>query len=423
MLEPKSGRTSAKQSVPIKLLSKAKLKAAWNLSKDKKAKSRSAGVDGISPSIFAANLDENIDRLSQQIRKGSYSPSRLKTAFLPKENSNKERMICIPTVADRLIQKTIVDYLAATKVLPIYNLVSFGFIRESGPAKAIGTTLQLRTQYDWCLKTDIETFFDSIDRSLLKEKVLRSLAKSSLAPLIVKFIGCEIQTTPRNKEKIKKHGITLGVGIRQGMPLSPTLANLFLADFDRSVQRLKIPMVRYADDLVLFFESKDAAIKGRDSVREILHRLKLSIPEISDNSKTQLIGPRRPLDFLGRQIIYLDSEDRYVQTVSDKQIRKITSSLRDDYSYVKLSKNGDNFQSSISDLNKSIAAYRGLYKDAYNANSFEQNLRHANRTILSSILTDIFGASALSNLDNYKRNFLGIGELNFPEPSYDLDGI
>lgn len=207
------------------------------------------------------------------------------------------------------------------------------------------------------------------------------------------------------------------------MPLSPLLANLFLADFDRTVQKLKIPMVRYADDLVLFFASKEDAIKGRDNVRDILHKIKLNIPEIADNSKTQIIGPRHPLDFLGRQIVFLASEGRYVKTVSDKQVRKITSSLLADYSYIKLSKGGDNFQSSIADLNKSIAAYRGLYRDVHNATSFDQGLKHANRTVLSSMLTSIFGASALSNLDNYKRNFLGIGSLSFPEPSNDFDGI
>lgn len=192
MLEPKPARTLADWPTPTRLLSKAKLKAAWNLSKDKKARSKSAGADGISPSVFAANLDENIGRLLQQIKKDKYWPSKLKTAFLPKENSNKERMICIPTVADRLIQRTMVEHLAKNKILPIYNLVSFGFIRDSGPAKAIDATINYRAQYDWCLKTDIETFFDSIDRAMLKQKIHQALGRSSLVPLLWKFVDCDI---------------------------------------------------------------------------------------------------------------------------------------------------------------------------------------------------------------------------------------
>jgi len=51
-------------------------------------------------------------------------------------------------------------------------------------------------------------------------------------------------------------------GVRQGMPLSPILANLVLAEFDREVERAAIEMVRYVDDFLIFFASKAAANAG-----------------------------------------------------------------------------------------------------------------------------------------------------------------
>src|SRR6185312_8383088 len=102
---------------------------------------------------------------------------------------------------------------------------------------------------------------------------------------------------------------------RQGMPLSPLLANLALADFDHEIADQKIQMVRYADDLILFFESKDAARQGKNLVEEELQKVQVTIPEIAEGSKTAIVHRSEPLQFLGREIVYLGSEHRFVARV------------------------------------------------------------------------------------------------------------
>src|SRR4051812_13326767 len=70
-----------------------------------------------------------------------------------------------------------------------------GFYGEQvslGPQKAIKRALEFRSRYDWCLKTDIQSFFDRIPRPYLKAKVSRFLKGSSLEPLICSVIDCEI---------------------------------------------------------------------------------------------------------------------------------------------------------------------------------------------------------------------------------------
>jgi RNA-directed DNA polymerase len=163
VLGPKSGRT-APQPKPIKILSKEALRAAWKLSRDSSANAARAGIDGITAQTFAANLDSNLAGLAKRLRSGSWGPTSLRSAFIPKEDSNKERMICIPTVADRLVQRAIVRYLARTQRLPIYNVSSFAFIEDLGTIAAIRRAVELRNQHEWCLKTDIQTFFDNIQR-------------------------------------------------------------------------------------------------------------------------------------------------------------------------------------------------------------------------------------------------------------------
>ena len=54
----------------------------------------------------------------------------------------------------------------------------------------------------------------------------------------------------------------MGVGVRQGMPLSQMLANRVLSEFDSKIEKRGLKMVRYADDIAIFFETKQKAQEG-----------------------------------------------------------------------------------------------------------------------------------------------------------------
>ncbi|WP_410052235.1 reverse transcriptase domain-containing protein, partial [Bradyrhizobium sp. SZCCHNS30582] len=149
-------------------------------------------MDGVTAERFGARIQEQLSELSSELRSGSYRPRRLRPVFIPKPNSTTERLICIPAVRDRVVQKAIVSYLVNTEKFPIENEFSFGFIRGRGTVHAVQRALELRHRYSWCLKTDIEAFFDRIPRSDAKLRVSKSLRSSSLVPLIHQFIDCEI---------------------------------------------------------------------------------------------------------------------------------------------------------------------------------------------------------------------------------------
>ena len=313
------------------------------------------------------------------------------------------------------------NYLVENKKFPIYNSSSYGFIKGRGTQSAIARAVALRSKYDWCLKTDIEAFFDRIPRAYLKSRVNAALSANSLAPLIEKIIDCEIKEDRRLKPRLLKQGIKPGVGVRQGMPLSPILANLVLSEFDREVERAGIEMVRYADDILIFFESKAAANEGHDFIKAKLKQLDLDIPELTDRTKTELRGPREPVDFLGREIVYRSSAGGYVSQVSRKQIAKIKLLLEDEYSYESRRNQKSNFQDTIVELWRSISSYLGIYKDAYNFVVLDSELRGAARKAISDIFKDVFGDAALAKVTDDGRDFLGIGELHVPAPLDDLD--
>ena len=405
---------------PIKILSKPKLREAWKDSRDSTPNAGRPGIDNVTALRFAANLDHNLTVLARGLRKGTYGPAPLRAVFIPKPNSDKERMICIPTIPDRVVQRAVVAYLINSEKLPIYNSSSFGFLRERGTRAAINAAMDHRRVYDWCLKTDIESFFDRIPRQYLKSCVAKALGDHSLVPIISKVIDCEIKVTRWNRAAIEKHGVQMGVGVRQGMPLSPILANLVLSEFDSKIGRHGLKMVRYADDIAVFFESKHKAKEGHGLIKDLLASIELTIPELADNSKTQLLGPSDPIDFLGREIVRVGQDNKVVSRVGQKQINKIVRKLENEYTLQARMKADSNFQETVVEIWDSIAAYLAAYRDAYNYVSLDSALRAVSSKIIGDIFLELFGDRALSNITPDEKRFLGMSHVDFGNSEFEI---
>lgn len=200
------------------------------------------------------------------------------------------------------------------------------------------------------------------------------------------------------------------------MPLSPILANLVLADFDASFRGARIEMVRYADDLLLFFRSKAAAQDGFSFVKSQLGAQGLTIPDLGgEDSKTQIVAPKQPVYFLGLELVYSESAGGYVKRVGRKQLAKIEQRLEEEYSYDNLRKERVNFQQAVADLGRSIASYMRLYRGVNDYPRLDSELRRIARKVLSGIFEDVFGAGVLNGVTDDGREFLGLGALDLSE--------
>jgi RNA-directed DNA polymerase len=314
------------------------------------------------------------------------------------------------------VQRAIVNYLATAEKFPIYNNSSFGFIKGQGASKAVEKAVELRSLYEWCVKADIESFFDQVPRPFLKERVSAALQNHSLVPLIHNAIDCDIKGTGEVVARASAHGIKGGLGIRQGMPLSPLLANLTLSKFDRSVEVQRIPMVRYADDLLLFFNTEEEARDGQAFVEEHLGRVNLKLSQ----TKTKIFGPASNVIYLGLEIAFLEKLDKYVARVSRPQIQKIKKRLETDYSYTTAAKSLSTLNELSTRLSRSIAAYLGVYRNAHDYAILLMELENMMKVILLNLYSDIFGEDVCDNLDERAKRFLGI-DLEMPQAAHDLD--
>ncbi len=67
-------------------------------------------------------------------------------------------------------------------------------------------------------------------------------------------------------------------GSPQGGPLSPPLANIYLNEYDKEMERRDVPVIRYADDIVVLARSSRAAGRLLESTQRYLEgKLKLKM--------------------------------------------------------------------------------------------------------------------------------------------------
>jgi len=97
----------------------------WSAYKLVRTKGKAAGVDGQSLDGFADDLENNLYRLWNRMASGSYFPPPVRRVEIPKVNGGF-RPLGIPTVADRIAQMVVKEYLEPD-LDAVFDPDSFGY--------------------------------------------------------------------------------------------------------------------------------------------------------------------------------------------------------------------------------------------------------------------------------------------------------
>ena len=390
--------------------STAALRAVWKRERGRLRRS-CFGVDRVTGTTFEDTLDRQFRELRRRLKSGFRGRGLL--ALAKPKDSGGYRIICVPTIADRLIQFSLLEQLRPhLKTMGLDNSISYGVARgrDRSVLEARKFACRARDEREWVYKTDIHRFFDNIGRDVLACSVKRVVRQRSLHPLLLTFLQTEIEAglDPDWKAVIAECGLRAGVGVRQGMPLSPFFAGTYLREIDQWITSRGVAAARYVDDIVAFFSSEAEALAFHLALKERLARLGLSIGEPNaSGSKTALYEPGVPAAFLGMEISKSPLGPYRLQ-VAASTIAKVVERIDDMKDVTKLLAADVRLTTMGRHFGAVEYGYLNAYAEAQNRDDLRDAMSKASQAAQATVLGEVFGLERLSQLGASQWRFLGV---------------
>jgi RNA-directed DNA polymerase len=219
----------------------------------------SPGIDGETWRHYGERLQENLEDLSQRLKREAYHAKPVRRAYITKADG-RQRPLGVPALEDKIVQRAVVTVLNA-----IYERDFKGFSYGFRPGRsqhhalnALTVAIQTR-RVNWVLDADIRSFFDTLQHDWLLKFVEHRVADRRIIRLIQKWLAAGVLEDGQWTHSEE--------GTVQGGSISPLLANLYLHYvFDVWIERWRkkqargqVIVVRYADDFIVGFEHRHEA--------------------------------------------------------------------------------------------------------------------------------------------------------------------
>lgn len=258
-----------------------------------------AGVDEQTIEQFEVDLSGNLYKIWNRMSSGTYFPPPVRAVAIPKK-SGGERILGVPTVADRVAQM-VVKMVIEPILNPIFLADSYGYRPNKSALDAVGVTRERCWKYDWVLEFDIKGLFDNIDHELLLRAVRKHITCKWALLYIERWLKAPM---------VQEDGTVIerSRGTPQGGVVSPIMANLFMHyTFDLWMTRTHpdLPWCRYADDGLVHCrtqqeaEALKAALQARLAECQLeMHPTKTKVVYCKDGKRKGKY-PNVKFDFLG----------------------------------------------------------------------------------------------------------------------------
>ena len=261
----KANRTDGRVQNLAAHIDKETLKTIHRKMKPNKA----SGIDKVTKEEYDANLETNLDKLIDRMKRYVYRPNPSRRIYILKSGSNKMRPLGISCYEDKLVENAIAQIL-----IPIYE------------QKFITTSYGFRPNRN-C-----------------------HMAVREIIEIIQRFLKAGVMENGKYLDSEK--------GTPQGNGASPVLANIYLHYvldlwFEKRVKNRtkgQCYLIRYADDFICCFQNKAEAERFQEELRERLRKFGLELAEektkiiefgrfARENRKARGEGKPETFDFLG----------------------------------------------------------------------------------------------------------------------------
>ncbi len=275
------------------------------------------GIDGMSTRELRPWLRDHWLELRAQLDAGIYRPAPVRRVMIPKP-SGGSRMLGVPTVLDRLIQQAVLQGLEPA-FEPHFSDHSFGFRPGRSAHHAVARARQfIEDDAAWVVDVDLDAFFDRVQHDALMARIARRVKDKQLLKLIRRFLEAGVMADGVLQPSEE--------GTPQGSPLSPLLGNVMLDDLDSELERRGHRFVRYADDVMIYVESRRAGQRVLQSVTQFVEqRLRLRV-----NAEKSAVASATGRAFLGFSFFRRDGKvkigvDRKASKLAKQRLRELTA--------------------------------------------------------------------------------------------------
>jgi RNA-directed DNA polymerase len=243
-LKAKSDKAWRFWGLYVHVVKRETLREAYRLAKGNNG---APGIDGVTfEAIEEAGLEAFLSKIRSELVSGMYYPMRNRRKEIPK-GKGKVRVLGIPTIKDRVVQGAIKLILE-----PIFEADfqygSFGYRPKRTAHAAVNRVAEaVVSGKTKVIDVDLEAYFDNVRHHILLSKVAERVNDDNIMRLL--------------KLILKTNGKR---GVPQGGVISPLLANIYLNEVDKMLERAKkvtsgekythIQYVRFADDIVILVD-------------------------------------------------------------------------------------------------------------------------------------------------------------------------
>jgi group II intron reverse transcriptase/maturase len=253
-------------------------------------KDAAPGIDGITATMYAEDLEENLQNLHERLVNNEYRATPVKRIWLDKDDGRK-RPIGITVLEDKIVQRAVAMLMGAVYEQDFYDF-SYGFREGRSTHDALHELRErcIKMGIRWIIDLDVSGCFDNIEHGKLIDIIKMRVNDGGIIRLIGKWLHAGVM-----------EGETLSYsekGTPQGGVISPLLANVYLHHvldewFGREVKPLmrgRVFIVRFADDAVIGCEQERDARRVKEVLPKRFGRYGLTV----NPQKTKLVRFGKP---------------------------------------------------------------------------------------------------------------------------------
>ena len=245
-----------------------------------------AGIDGVTVHELDAHLVKYGQQMIEKMKAGTYRPQPVKRVAIPKD-SGGTRKLGIPVVRDRVVQQAILQVIEPI-IDSDFSTYSYGFRKGRNAHQAIKQAEQYVSEgYKTIVDCDLRNYFDTVHQQKLMNYLNYYIKDKIVLRLIWNFLKAGIMDGNVFIDSYK--------GTPQGGVISPLLANIYLNQLDRELEKRGHRFVRYADDFCIYVKTPRAGERVLKSMTAFIEKdLRLEVntdkSTVTTPSKAKFLG-------------------------------------------------------------------------------------------------------------------------------------